>query len=147
MSRHKTKAEEIRNPERYFNRYIAKEILQDQKKTYDYYQMFDSLDAKLAGGSEGISKKTQMLLETNFDGRALEHQIASSSKYGWIDLIDNPCLYNAIIHLTEKQKYLLTLRFHLCYTQDEAASEMGVSQQAINEQEQLLFKKIKKFFK
>ena len=32
MSRRKTKAEEIRNPEHYFNKYIAMEIRKDKEK-------------------------------------------------------------------------------------------------------------------
>ena len=39
MSRRRTKAEEIRNPEHYFNRYIACERKKEQEEDAEYYDL------------------------------------------------------------------------------------------------------------
>ena len=44
MSRRRTKAEEIRNPEHYFNRYVACERKKEQKEDAEYYNLHCSLD-------------------------------------------------------------------------------------------------------
>lgn len=44
MSRRRTKAEEIRNPEHYFNRYIACERKKEQEENAEYYNLHCSLD-------------------------------------------------------------------------------------------------------
>lgn len=61
MPKRQTKAEDIRDPWHYFNRYISKEILQDQKKQAEYYKMFASLDELLSEETAGLSRRTQML--------------------------------------------------------------------------------------
>ena len=45
MSRRRTKAEEIRNPEHYFNRYIACERKKEQEEDAEYYDLHESLDS------------------------------------------------------------------------------------------------------
>ena len=44
MSRRRTKAEEIRNPEHYFNRYVACERKKEQEEDAEYYNLHCSLD-------------------------------------------------------------------------------------------------------
>ena len=47
MSRRRTKAEEIRNPEHYFNRYVACERKKEQEEDAEYYNLHCSLDELL----------------------------------------------------------------------------------------------------
>lgn len=47
MSRRKTKAENIQNPEHYFNRYIAKEVIHDTEETQAYKKHNNSFEAIL----------------------------------------------------------------------------------------------------
>ena len=44
MSKHKTKPEDIRDPDKYFNSFVATEVQRSKEATKDYYKMFDSLD-------------------------------------------------------------------------------------------------------
>ena len=43
MSRRRTKAEDIRNPEHYFKRYIACERKKEQEEDAEYYDLHESL--------------------------------------------------------------------------------------------------------
>lgn len=79
MSRRRTKAEDIKNPEHYFNRYIAMEIRHDQEAQNAYDNMFASLDELLSGGENGISKTASTLLEANSGERDLEEMLCSTS--------------------------------------------------------------------
>lgn len=72
MSRRKTKSEDIRNPEHYFNRYIAKERLKDQERQAEYDNFFCSLDEKLSLGDGKIGGRSQMLVAVNENGDDLE---------------------------------------------------------------------------
>ena len=51
MSRRRTKAEEIRNPEHYFNRYIACERKKEQEEDAEYYDLHESLDSMVERAS------------------------------------------------------------------------------------------------
>ena len=53
MSRRRTKAEEIRNPEHYFNRYIACERKKEQEEDAEYYDLHESLDSMVERASTG----------------------------------------------------------------------------------------------
>ena len=106
MSRRKTKAEEIRNPEHYFNKYIAMEILKDREKEDEYYEMFDSLE-ELTESGKRTSHENLMLVAVNVDNRDLEAALAASSQFAWIEMIKNPKLYKVISELSCQQKELL----------------------------------------
>lgn len=62
----------------------------------------------------------------------------------WIDYIENPELHKAIKELGNKEKVILTLRFHLCFTQRETAEIFHLTQQSISKQENRILKKIRK---
>ena len=55
MSRRRTKAEEIRNPEHYFNRYIACERKKEQEEDAEYYDLHESLDSMVERASTGYA--------------------------------------------------------------------------------------------
>lgn len=138
MSRRKTNPEEIRNPEHYFNRYIAKEILKDQKKQAEYDDFFCSLEEKLEPDRGG-----QKLIVVNEDDRELEKQLAASSLLAWIDYIECPKLYYAVCQMTEIEKRLLTFRFKYGLTQRETAEIMNLSQVAVHRCEKKLLKRLR----
>lgn len=147
MARRKTKAEEIKNPENYFNKYIAMEVQKDQEKQKEYNTIHVSLEEKMEGGADGPSRKMQLLISTNLDGEYLERQIAEGSMFGWMEMIENPILYKVIMSLTHQQKEILTWRFECGLSQLETAELMGLTQQSVNVYEKRIFKKIKKFLK
>jgi len=145
MSRRIRKAEEIIKRENYFNRLMALEVQRDQKKQKEYNDMFDSLDEMLAGGSEGVSGKTHMLLATNLNGEEFEAGLCDVAPMAWIDWIENQKLYRAVSQLSDQQKKLLTYRFYFCLSQIETAELMGIAQQTVSRHESRIFKMIKKF--
>lgn len=145
MSRRRTKAEDIKNPEHYFNRYVAMEIRHDQEAQSAYDNMFDSLDELLSGGENGLSKNASKLLEANSGERDLEEMLCNTSLLAWIDYIDNPRLYEGIRSLTKNQQIFVTLRFRLCYTQEEIAGVYRITQQNASRREDRIIKKLKKF--
>ena len=66
MSRRRTKAEEIRNPEHYFNRYIACERKKEQEEDTEYYNLHESLDSMIlyaAGKLKREDSETKVLPE------------------------------------------------------------------------------------
>ena len=146
MSRRKTKANEIRNPEHYFNKYIAMEIRKDREKEEEYYEMFDSLDG-LTGATTEIKHDKLMLLAMNVDGSELDNALAESTLFGWIDCIENPTLHKAIRLLPKEDLWFLTMRYKYGLSQTELAQMLNVSQVAICKREGTLKKYFKKFFK
>ena len=58
MSRRKTKAEEIRNPEHYFNRYIARERKKEQEEDTEYYNLHESLDSMILYAADKLKRNT-----------------------------------------------------------------------------------------
>lgn len=99
-----TRAGGIRNPEHYFNRYIAKEVLNDQKTQEEYDSFFCFLDERLEGGRAWIGKGLRMVLAVDDDGEDLERALSDGSLLAWIDLIDNQTLYKAIKRLPHEQQ-------------------------------------------
>lgn len=147
MARHRTKAEEIRSPENYFHKYIAMEIQKDQEKQKEYNAKHPSLEEKLEGGEEGPGKKMQLLIAKNLDGEDLEALVSGCTMFGWIEMIENPVLYEVISGLTQQQKELLTWRFEHGLSQDETAEIMGMAQQMVSRHEKRIFKKIERLLK
>lgn len=147
MPKRPTKAEDIRKPRNYFNKYISKEILKDQKKQAKYYKMFASLDELLSEEMTSISKRTQTLLATNSDGMAFEQQLSELSMFGWIEQIENQRLHAAIQELSLDEKLLLTFRYQFCFSQKETAALLGTTQQAISKKERALKKLFRQILK
>lgn len=147
MPRRRTKPGDIRNPEHYFNRYIAGEVLKDRERTAEYYEHNDSLEELLAGGSEGSKKGLSMSLANNTNGEDLLRRLSEESLFAWIEQIEDAHLYCAVSGLSEQHKVLLSLRFQFCYSQAETAKVMGIAQQTVSRYETRILKKIKKFLK
>lgn len=146
MSKRRTEPEDIRNPENYFNKFIALEIERDREQQKAYYEMFDSLEEMLAGGSEGVSGENLMLLATNLQSDEFERCVEDTYSLDWVEMIENPRLYAAVKSLSDKDKWLLTLRYKYCLTQRDIAPLFNMSQAAISQRESMIKKLIKKFF-
>lgn len=146
MSRHKTKPVEIRNPEHYFNRYIALEILHDLNDNAEYYKRFDSLEEILSDNGKQISREKQMLLATNENNELFDKHISESSFLGWIEMIENRILYSAIKRLSVEEQILLTYQYKMCLSQRQIAEILQIPKSTIDYQERKIRKKIKKFF-
>lgn len=145
MSKRRTKAEEIKRPENYFNRYIALEIRKDKEKDIKYYDSICSLEKKIAGEDLGAKSKNQLLLAVNLDDAEFEKYIVESNDFGWIEMIENEALLTAISKLSERDKIFLTLRYQYCLSQLEVAKVMGIAQSTVSWRESQIIKKIKKF--
>ena len=143
MSRRRTKKEDIRNPENYFNRYIALEVKHDLEEQNEYYEMFESLD-KLQENLERTRGDAQLYLAVNTDGSDLEKALSERSVLAWIDYIDNPLLFKAIKELSIRDQYLISLRYNLCLTQREVATVLSISQSAVAQREKKIFREISK---
>jgi len=143
MSRRKTKQEDIRNPEHYFNRYIAKERLKDREKQAEYDNFFCSLDEKLTLNDGKIGGRGQMLIAVNENDDDLEEQLAERSFFAWIDYIECTKLHYAICQMSVFEKKLLTLRFRYGLTQRETAEIMKITQVAVHRRERKLLNQLR----
>lgn len=141
MSRRKTRTEEIRNKEHYFNSFISTEIRRDKKISENYQRRFPSLE-EMIDYNEHANATVAKLLAVNSDGELLERYIADASLFGWIDLIENQCLYTAISLLPYEDKLFLTLRFKKELDQAELAGVFGLHQSNISRWES----RLKNFF-
>ena len=90
MSRRRTKAEEIRNPEHYFNRYIACERKKEQEEDAEYYDLHESLDSMVERASTGYVRSAYRLFSVNLENEEIEDALAKRNLFGWIDQIENP---------------------------------------------------------
>ncbi len=147
MSRRRTKAEEIRNPEHYFNRYIACERKREQAEDSKYYDLNESLESMIDRASTGYDRDTYHFFSVNLGNEEIEDALSKRSILGWIDQIENPLLHKAVSGLPMEKKILLTLRYQYQKTQQEVAEIMHVQQQAVSKVERRILKEIKKIFK
>lgn len=97
MSRKKTKPEDIRNPENYFNRLESMEAKRTQQWQERIYAMEDSLEQNMEYA--GFTYR----YATNHDNDEFEKAIAESTLLGWIETIRDDRLYCAVKRLTERQ--------------------------------------------
>lgn len=146
MSRRKTKPEDIRNPEHYFNRMIALEVQRDKEENEEYQKRFPSLEAMLEGGEAGPSSDTVMLLVSNESNDEFERHMADSTFLGWIDTVKNPILHSALQSLSDDDKALITLRYKECLSVRETAKRMHISKSSVDRSEQRIKKTIRAFF-
>ena len=137
MSRRKTKPEEIRNPERYFNKYLSLEVKDQYRKRRDILMNEDSLEER----SEFASFHIQTAVNT--DGEYFA-KIESSAKY--CEWIKNAQLLRAVEELSDSERKLLRQYFYEGISQKALAANLGVSQQAISKVFHRIFRKIKKIF-
>ena len=145
MSRRKTKAGEIRNPEHYFNRYIACERIKELVEDAEYYDLNKSLDSMMERAAVGFDRDTYYFFSINLENEEIEDALAKESILGWIDLIENPQLHKAISSLSTEKKLLLTLRYQFRKTQREIAQILNIKQSSVCEQERRILKDIKKY--
>ena len=68
-----------------------------------------------------------------------------ADRYGWVEKVENPKLYEALKSLSEKEVELLALHFKEGYTQTEIAKIRGVSQQSLAKKIRKLKDFLKKF--
>ena len=147
MPRPKTRPEDIRNPENYFSRYVAKEVQHELATNSQYYDYNISLDDMLAGNGALISDKNLSLLAVNTTDEFFEQHISDSSLLGWIEMIENPTLVSAIHSLPLEDQILLTYRFQYCLTQAQTAAFLHISQAKVSYQERRIKKFVQEFFR
>lgn len=145
MSRRKTKPNEILNPEHYFKRYMAKEMLHDKEATTEYYEMFSSIDEMLEQETKGIGRKKLLQIAVNEHGELFEAENRYENMEDWLNKINNKALYIGLLKLTYKQRYVLFLRYFCEESQDEIAKLLGVTQQGVSRLENKAIKNLKKF--
>lgn len=76
MSRRRTKAEEIRNPEHYFNRYIACERKKEQEEDAEYYNLHCSLDELSEQAAAGFNHDFVYFFSVNRENEDMERLYA-----------------------------------------------------------------------
>lgn len=144
MSRRRTKPEEIRNPEHYFNRYIAKEVKRDQQEADDYHVINKSFEAILMGEDPDISRRKLLRIAANEDEYLISRREHSSVE-DWLIDIENPTLHKALSKLTERQQLILLYRYDYLLSQEDVAAMLHISQQAVSKQERAAKNFLKKF--
>lgn len=144
MSRRKTQPEDIRNPEHYFNKYIAKEVLHDSGQAAHYHEKHHSLEAILLGEDPLVSRKKLLSLTFSEEGYLLRDREYRSVK-DWLADIENQALFHALSSLNSRQQLILLYRYDYLLSQREVADLLHISQQAVSKLEQAAKKKIKKF--
>ena len=110
MSRHKTRPEDIRNPDRYFKRLMAMEYRKEKKAAKRYHAMFASLDELVeaeAEGRKGVSER----LAVDSDIYAELANKKYNSATDWINQINDFRLREAMQKLSCYQRNLIFLRF------------------------------------
>jgi len=84
MSKRKTRAEDIRNPERYFSRYIVLEVKHDRIKQTEYAKQEVSFEA------EFYEKNYLDYVPIGTCEEEFEKLSCSDGGFDWIDHLDNP---------------------------------------------------------
>ena len=110
MSRHKTRPEDIRNPDRYFKRLMSMEYRKEKKAAKRYHAMFASLDELVeaeAEGRKGVSER----LAVDSDIYAELANKKYNSATDWINQINDFRLREAMQKLSCYQRNLIFLRF------------------------------------
>ena len=145
MSRRKTKPEEIKNPEHYFNRYIALEVKHDAEEEAKYYEQHTSLEEMLESGKSQIGSQAILQMILNEHGELFEPEGECKTVEAWFHRINNKALHKALLTLTNRQKTIVFLRYYCEKTQKEVARMLEMTQQGVSRNEKLAIKKLKKF--
>ena len=143
MSRRKTKAENIKNPEHYFNSMIKKELERDKNKTAKYHTMFISYDE--ITDMDSIRMNRDILLQL-VAKQGKELHSGEAPWLSWFESFENETLYFAVLRLTQRQQFILYRRFYLEYSQEQIGAFLNIPQQAVSSNMRTAIKKIKKFF-
>lgn len=147
MARRRTRPEHIKNKERYFSRYIAKEVLNDRKAQREYNQHFCSLEERLEKANAGIEREILIKLAVNMHDEEIEKNISDSSLLGWIDFVEDQTLCGLLQQLSYKHQVLLSLRYQLGLSQQETAVVLNLSQSSVSRQEKSLLKFFREKYK
>lgn len=110
MSRHKTRPEDIRNPDRYFKRLMAMEYRKEKKAAKRYHAMFASLDELVeaeAEGRKGVSER--LAVDSDIYAELANKKYKSATD--WINQINDFRLREAMQKLSCYQRNLIFLRF------------------------------------
>lgn len=143
MSRRKTKAENIKNPEHYFNSMIKKELERDKNKTAKYHTMFISYDE--ITDMDSIRMNRDILLQL-VAKQGKELHSGEAPWLSWFESFENETLYFAVLRLTQRQQFILYRRFYLEYSQEQIGAFLNIPQQAVSSNMRTAIKKIKKYF-
>lgn len=143
MSRRKTKAENIKNPEHYFNSMIKRELERDKNKTAKYHTMFISYDEITDMDSIRMTRDILLQLVAK-QGKELHS--GEAPWLSWFESFENETLYFAVLRLTQRQQFILYRRFYLEYSQEQIGAFLNIPQQAVSSNMRTAIKKIKKFF-
>ena len=143
MSRRKTKAENIKNPEHYFNSMIKKELERDKNKTAKYHTMFISYDEITDMDSIRMTRDILLQLVAK-QGKELHS--GEAPWLSWFESFENETLYFAVLRLTQRQQFILYRRFYLEYSQEQIGAFLNIPQQAVSSNMRTAIKKIKKYF-
>jgi DNA-directed RNA polymerase specialized sigma subunit len=110
MSKRRTRPEDIRNPERYFKRFMAIEYRKEKKAANRYQAMFDSLDELAEAELEG-RRSVGDLLSVD-DSIYTDLMIKKCDTVtDWITQIEDNRLREAMQKLSRYQRNLIFLRF------------------------------------
>lgn len=125
MPRPRTKPEDIKNPEHYFNRYIACEIKHDRKVQQEIEDNEVSLDEKIERSSfafqVAVNKSDEML-----------RCIVAKEPDGWIELLENKPLKDALYILTPRQREIVRLYFFEGMKIPEIASVLSLYKSTVS---------------
>ena len=146
MPRPKTHPEDIRDPEHYFNRYVAMEVKHELASNSAYYKHNVSWDDMFVGNGNPTSHKKLRMLAANTTDEFFDQHISDSSLLGLIETIENPTLLSAIRNLPLDDQILLTYRFQYCLTQAQTAELLHIPQTKVSYQERRIKKIIREFF-
>jgi DNA-directed RNA polymerase specialized sigma24 family protein len=103
MSRKRTRAQDIRNPEHYFNRYVALEVKHEMLELYDRSQIEVSYEAHF-GECYAPDESMRCCCD-----ELVEQDLCAANSMDWIDYLDTPALAEAVKALTDRQKQILTM--------------------------------------
>lgn len=140
MSKHKTKPEDIRDPNNYFNSFVATEVRRSKEATKDYYKMFDSLDQIVEDELDGHRGQYTRVLAGEDPSISLENLKCCKTPSEWMELMQSESLFKAFRRLSEEHQSILFLRYYKEETQKEIADSLGVSQQAVGKEEKKAIK-------
>lgn len=140
MSRKKTKPEDIRNPENYFNKYIAKEVSHTMEQQRKIYDMEESLEHCMERADFTYR------YSVNQNGEEYEALMADNILLGWLETIRDDRLYCAVKRLTERQQIILTLFYKENMKQEEIAKLLGLSPAYISKEMKRICKQIMNYY-
>lgn len=138
MPKPRTKAEDIRNPEHYFNRFIACEIKHDQAMRQEIEKNEISLEEKMEHSGFEL-----VIAASGADD--VMNAVVAGGPNGWIELLENEHLREALYSLTERQREIVRLYHFEGYKMPEIAELLGLTKSAISRHLSTAMKNLKIF--